>query len=168
MHTLFTTICLECYICVHRNKLKKPQEIHLFQMTSKTLAGWCLPRSPCFFIWWVWELGCSWTMEQHLPSAAKIRIAIWPACDCNNICATNGSEQAQFIHWNVTQWYNWYVKFEQLCLRVRINRYRALYTFIHESTCTQKHKAAAFHQHESAFMFTAEQTEEGFTSCVYL
>lgn len=45
-----------------------------------------------------------------------------------------------------------------------------LYThsYMKAHTCSQKHKAAAFHQHESAFMFTAEQTEEGFTSCVYL
>lgn len=42
------------------------------------------------------------------------------------------------------------------------------HSYMKAHACTQKDKGAAFHQHESAFMFTAEQTEKGFTSCVYL
>lgn len=44
------------------------------------------------------------------------------------------------------------------------------YTFMHESAHMRSgaRRPLAFHQHESAFMFTAEQTEKAFTSCVYL
>lgn len=54
---------------------------------------------------------------------------------------------------------------------VRINRHRALYTFIQDTqTFKQTHTHTPPHSTSmnDMFMFTAEQTEESFSSCVYL
>ena len=74
--------------------------MHLFQNVKKNFA-WVMLTTVTLLVplvgsraWLQLDFGAT----VHLPSAAKIITTICPACYRNSICATNGSEQARFVH----------------------------------------------------------------------
>lgn len=99
------------------------------------------------------DFGCRLTLKWHLSPEAKTLIATF-------VLHMAASDLAFFTQTECIR----------NCAHTLKGEDKQTHTFIHESS--HMHSGArrplAFQQHESAFMFTAEQTEEGFTSCVYL